>query len=355
MPSQNDARSLVPDYQIKINGSDLKAKELADVMEVHVYQDVDAPAMFTIQFVNWDVASSKVTWSDQKMCREGSEVEIALGYLGKLESLIAGEITGLEPEFRAGEAPTLLVRGYDRLHRLLRGRQSRAFVKIKDSDIAQKISGEAGLTADVTDSQVQLDYVFQNNQTNWDFLRERAYLNGYELFASGKKLVFRPAKINGAAAVTLSLDGELIEFCPCLSTLQQVSQVQVQGWDIANKQAIVGTAKAGDETAQMGDQTGAKSAEKVFGAALHTEMKQPVFTRAEADQTAKGRYNQATLHYITGEGASIGNPAIQAGCVVKVEGAGDRFSGDYYVTAAHHLFSPARGYRTRFHFRRNAS
>ena len=69
-----------------------------------------------------------------------------MGYVNNLEKLISGDITGLEPEFRAEEMPQISIRGYDRRHRLMRGVKSRSFTQVKDSDLAGQIANDAGLT-----------------------------------------------------------------------------------------------------------------------------------------------------------------------------------------------------------------
>ena len=60
------------------------------------------------------------------------------------------------------------------------------------------------------------------------------------------------------------------------------------------------------------------------------------------------------LSYIKGEGICYGRSDLKAGTVVKVEGVGDKFSGQYYVIATKHIWHTEHGYRTRFSYRRNA-
>jgi phage protein D len=55
---------------------------------------------------------------------------------------------------------------------------------------------------------------------------------------------------------------------------------------------------------------------------------------------------------ITGPGTCIGRPDVRAGELVRIEGLGNRFSGDYAVTSAAHTFSPSMGYRTDFQVER---
>ena len=80
-----------------------------------------------------------------------------------------------------------------------------------------------------------------------------------------KTLVFRPASNAESEAVTLTLEDDLLEFYPRLSSMLLVSEVAVRGWDMREKKEIVGQARSGDEVSAMGAQThAAKSRRKYF-------------------------------------------------------------------------------------------
>jgi phage protein D len=62
------------------------------------------------------------------------------------------------------------------------------------------------------------------------------------------------------------------------------------------------------------------------------------------------------LTFISGEGVcSVGHPDLRAGTVIKIAGAGRRFSGPYYLTSTTHTITAKQGYRTTFTVRRNAT
>lgn len=349
------AENLVPVFRVKINGSDIPPRAAADLVTATVHEDVDAPGMFTLQLINYDMARLEVTWSDDKLFNEGNAVEIQMGYVDNLTTIFEGDITGLEHEFSSDEVPKLTVRGYDRRYRLLRGRKIRSYTQMKDSDIARKIAGELGLIAKVEDSRVKLDYVLQHNQSDMDFLQERARRIAYEVVVEDKTLHFRPRQNAAKNALTLrSLD--LIEFYLRSTVLNQLSQVEVRGWDLKEKSAIIGKADKGEIATTMdGSTTGPAAADRAFGKAVSASVDRPVFSQAEADQIALGGINEMALAYITGEGVSIGRTDLRAGTVIRIEGLGKRNSGLYYVTSTTHTYTPARGYRTRFSVRRNAA
>ncbi len=356
MLDSNAIKTLVPSYSVQINGANVSSTVQADLISVAVHQDVQAPDMFTLELVNWDLMKVAVTWSDDDLFAAGVQVQIQMGYVDNLQTLMAGEITGLEPSFSADEVPTLTVRGHDGRHRLLRGNKTRSFTQVKDSDIASQVASSHNLTAQVTDTRVTLDYVLQNNQTDWEFLQERARRIGYEVVVQDKTLYFRPHQNSASAALTLTRDQDLIEFYPRLTTMTQVGQTAVRGWSIKDKAAITAQAVPGDVTANMGGRTtGPSAANNAFGQTEATTVNRPVFSQAEADQIAKGQLNNLSLAYITGEGVCIGRTDLRAGQVIRIDGLGKRFSGLYYVTTAIHTCSPRRGYLTAFTVRRDAA
>jgi phage protein D len=145
MADHDGTRHLVPTFQVRLQGNDLPASAMADLTSVAVYEDLQAPGMFTLQLQSWDMQRQRVTWADDPIFDVGAAVQIRMGYVDHLETLLEGEITGLELEYDAREVLILTVRGYDRRHRLLRGQKTRSFTKMTDSDIARKIAQEQGL------------------------------------------------------------------------------------------------------------------------------------------------------------------------------------------------------------------
>lgn len=348
--------TVVPDISIRVNGREIPSATRHDLLSVIVHEDLNAASMFTIRLHNWDMVKLQYTWSDDSLFAPGNEVEIWMGYVDQLKKIMIGEITSLEPLFLAEEIPTVIVRGMDHRHRLFRGRKTRSFTQAKDSAIAQQIAQQAGLRAKVTDSKVTLEYVLQHNQTDMEFLRHRAGRIGYEVFVESKTLYFQPHRHDSKEAITLSLDNDIMEFCPRLTTISQVGERVVRGWDPKQKKEILGKAAAGQESSTMGGRvTGPKATNSVFGKTSAAHVVTPIFSKAEADQMALGQFNESALTYIEGDGLCLGRNDLHAGMVIAIESAGTRFSGLYYVTAVEHGITFSQGYQTRFTVQRNAS
>ncbi len=347
---------LVPDFEVIISGSTLSTQVAAHVVSVTVDDSLEAAGMFVLEIAGSDAQEKESPWvDDESLFALGNVVEVKMGYRDNLETLIIGEITSLEPEFVFTRLPALIVRGYDRRHRLLQGRKTRTFLQQKDSDIASQIASEAGLTAQAEDSGTVHDYLLQANQSDLDFLRERAQRIQYEVIVEDKSLIFRPAAQAGSETMTLTPDDDLLEFHPRLSSFGQVSEVTARSWNPKDKKEIVGQAKAGDEVSKMGGQSsGAEIIESAFGAVGELMSARPAATQAEADAQAKSRFNELLLDLVMGEGVARGRTDLRAGKVIKIDGVGKRFSGQYYVSSATHRYSPRLGYQTHFTVRRNA-
>lgn len=351
--------ALSPQFKILLEKQPLK--DDSDVLSINVSEDLDAISMFDITLESWDEIKQKLTWIDNDTFTLGSEVEIQMGFEDKLKTVFVGQITGLEPEFSLENNPKLVVRGHDRRHLLLRGKQTRSFAKMSDAAIAKEIAQAHGLTPKVVETKpkVTLESVIQHNQTDFEFLQHRAKRIGYEVMVEGKELHFRPHANDAKEVATFSAKTELLEFLPRLTTMTQMTQVEVRGWSVAEKKAITSIAKAAKETNKMGGKTlGVAQVAKIKGfdkTASHTVIAEPVATQAEADLLSAGQLKDMAIAFITAEGTSQGLADLRAGKMIKVTDAGKQFSGLYYLTSVQHSYSEDNGYETKFTAKRNSS
>ncbi|MBD2251981.1 phage late control D family protein [Nostoc parmelioides] len=356
MANLTNIQLLSPSFKFLIQGKTVEGVADTDISRISVFEDIDVPGMVEISLNSWDLINNKLTWIDHALFDIGKTFEVQMGYGSQLGSLLTGEITALEPEFVQNENPRIVVRGHDFRHRLMRGQQTQSFTKLKDSDIARQIAQKHGLTADVKDSQVILEYVLQHNQTDLAFLQNRAQRIGYEVTIDHKSLKFHPRSHASKPILTLKFDEQLTEFFPRLSSFSQVGQVEVLGWSPTQKQPLRAMAGVGKETTRMaGKATGSQVVKSVFGAAHNSLVDRPISTKAEAEQIAASWFNDMALSYIEGDGVCLGTPDLHAGQVIDITGVGNRFSGQYYVTSVRHTYDRNSGYNTSFTVRRNAS
>ncbi|MGZ4479596.1 MAG: VgrG-related protein [Nocardioidaceae bacterium] len=272
--------------------------------------------------------------------------------------LITAEVTALEAEFDATGTFTV-IRGFDPAHRLFRGRRTETYTQVTASDVAKKVAQRAGLSLGTIDStSTVFDHVSQGGVSDWDFLAGLAGEIGHEVAVKDGKFEFRaprPAQeapatgAPGSEPLLLRQGGDLVRFRAVVTSAEQVKEVQVRGWDVAQKRALVGTAPAKTRSAQLSAQ-GATPADlaKVFGDPVYVATDVPYRKQAEVDAAAKALAEQIAGAFAEFEGVARGNPRIQAGAAIAVDNLGAPFDGKYVVTTSRHTYDQTSGYSTHF-------
>ncbi|HLH74614.1 MAG TPA: type IV secretion protein Rhs, partial [Chloroflexota bacterium] len=286
-----DAREFTSTVHIKVNGARLSDDRMRRVSEVVVEQSLHLPDMCVIRMhdVGDDTNPGRVAYFknlDADAFPIGAEVEIEMGRQAEPSAVFKGEITTVELDIGLGHAPMLVIRGFARSHRLHRGRQSKSYLNVTDSDVVSKIGQEVGLQVQVDPTTTVHDYLFQTNQTNWEFLKERASRVGYELFVDDRTLHFRKPKNGQEMASELKLWENLLSLRVKVTSAFQAESVVVRSWDPKTKEAVVGTASKGKLAPSTGiGKTGAQMASE-FGSATVYIVNRPVGSQSEADALA---------------------------------------------------------------------
>lgn len=332
----------VSDFYLQLDGADAPVQMMRDVLSISVESSMHLPDVATIV-----LNDQRLKWVDDSALEVGKKLVVKVKDVRTTETIFDGEIVEIEPGFEAGGLH-VMIRAFDRLHRLARGRQSRTFLNVTDGDIIQKVAQEAGLRAKVGSTTQVHDYIIQWNQTNLEFLQERARALGYLLYVDGETLHCESPE-SRASAVELEWARDLVTFRPRLSTIGQVSSVSVRGWDAKTKKEVIGQASNGTTRPQIGVQkSGGQTAQTAFNIQAREQVSdRAISVQAQADTLAQAIMNEREARFIEAEGTASGNPKIVAGAKVKIGNVGTRFSGTYMVTGATHHYD-ADGYTTEF-------
>ncbi len=252
------------------------AELLKDILQISIEESLHLPAMFSLIIHNSyipTIAQNK-PWRYSEDGKSLFEIgkKIRLGFVSSTtgdshfkdefeDFLLEGEITAIEAHFNEKSEAPIIVRGYDLSHRLHRGRYNRSFLNQTDSDIVKKIAKEVGInTHKIEDSGELHEYVFQENQTNMEFLRERAAMIGYELFIQDNKLHFHKPK--SEKYLNLEWLKNLSSFNVRVASAEQVSEVEVRSWDYTQKKVISATIKSAKVVTETGNKKGSSASTK---------------------------------------------------------------------------------------------
>jgi phage protein D len=360
-------RYYAPAFRIHVNGSRLKANISAEITDVQVVSKPDTLDEFTFTIANPMPTMRWTHTDDADLFREGSAVKISMGYVDDLQHMIEGEITKISTNFPQDGIPTVTIGGNTLLHRLQGTNNTRTFQGVSDKDIVEKIAQEANLQAEAEDPQIQYEYVMQANQTDLDFLRQRAKKLHFEILVHNNKLIFRRSQEVNANTYTLiwahtqkavamgSQALPISTFSLAMNPSAPASTVEGRAYDPKTKQAIVSTAGSADQSSPMG---GTQKGGDVPKAAYkrpskHVHVITPFPSKSECTEFCKGEYNNKAMGLITGTADTIGVPDLRGGQIITLLGVGQRFEGCYRIDeATHHISND--GYQTSLTLRRNA-
>jgi phage protein D/phage baseplate assembly protein gpV len=342
---------------VVVDGAELDDQTNSHVEEVVVDDQVGMPAMFAIT-----MQDPRRNILDLSGLRVGAAVEISIAGQGSSsdDPLVKGEVVAVECDYDE-IGSRVVIRGYSPAHRLHRGRHTRTFVNVTDSDIVTKVAGDAGLDLGIVQETSEVhEHVAQANVSDWEFLSARARAIGYELAVADGKLEFgKPTQAAGAPGPEgADADGDsrdprlliygdnLYAFHGRLSAAEQVSEVMVRGWDDTRKEAVSATAPAATVAATL-DLADPASLAGFFGETTFIAVDQAIGTEREADAAAKALAERIGSAFAQADGMAAGNTALRAGVAVRIMGVSDDFSGSYVLSQTRHVID-SHGYRTHF-------
>ncbi len=383
-----------PDYRIRMNGQDLPAGLRSSISSVRYSDGVNASDRVEIGFANPDLrwlsehirglgfqpfptgirigALGTATAGAPGLFDLDNRLALSLGYApDQLEEVFKGEVTGLQVSFPGGGMPTMTLIAHDYLHRLGEGTAARGFGPLADGLVAIILAAENLLiplidpaVMAVSTAMTALNVIFKGTGTkqgapgagesDLDLLKRIAASYDADFWVEGDVLYlarFIPKEY--APRLTLAWGESLIDFSPQVSSVGQVAAVSMTftlrelrlsflvtvGWDF-DREALSVTVVPGEA---------AKGAKAISGPSYQI-VDQPIASPADIATSALvilRQLRQKLNQRMTGSGTAIGNPAIRAGAMIRLEGLGPDFSGDYRVSSATHSLDSS-GYRTSF-------
>jgi phage protein D len=356
---------------VLVGGTALSGVAAAGLARTEVDTHPLLPAMFVLSFEDLTGAALDAAGLDI-----GVEVQVQAGS-DEASRLITGEVTAIEGYYQ-GLVGRTVVRGYDLCHRLQRARRTRSFDNATDSDIAQEIAKGAGLPiGEITATDTVHEHLLQCNQTDWEFLAQRAAEIGFEFGMVDGKFGFRKAATlaqSGEGAPELALPGTLLRFEPRVTAGNLTPDVEVRVWDPLKatlstaspvRTATGGTSaaspkdldevvglftKSGDDAEGGGsDDPSSQTGEDLGAPPSKTAYVVSGLPVASAEASASALAASVGGSFAEAEGNAVGNPAIRPGATVKVTGVPKRFPATWLVTRARHVFDlTENGYRTEF-------
>ena len=329
-------------YNVTVGSTTFKQQQPNGMLQLVVEDHVD---MSSVCQITVSTAEAQPTGS----YGIGDKVSVKLT---SEESIFDGEVVSIRHSFQAQGTSSIVLEAIDHIHRLGRGRKTRFWNDMTDSDVVKEVAAEAQLEVDAEGTTETHSYILQRNESNVAFLKRLAARNDFQLRVEPGKILFKTAE-TGGQTTQIAAGAGLISMSVNYNSAELVQEVVVRGWDIKTKKEIVGKATAADVAAIGQGGKGGEHA-SVFGEATAYITDIPISSQSAADQVAKAEMERIARRFCKGKCSIIGDDSVRAGTVIEFSNIGSSLGGKFYVISTRHMIAPSSGYRTEVSFCSNS-
>lgn len=329
-----------------------------DIVDVEVEDDVAAASVFRLRVAIAQRRDGSWKHLDDQRFAVWRRVRLEAGYPGSAETIIDGYVTHVEARL-SSEDPYLEISGFDVSAAMDLEEKQRAWANKKDHEIAQEIFSSYGLSYEVEDTVATHEddvATILQNESDIRLLRRLAARNGFECHVRAGTGFFRSPNMQDPPQKLLAVEfGAETNVSDLLIRVDgtHATEAEIRRIDPFEKreeaEALSASPRRGLGARSLADLRRGQPAGRVL------VRNQPSAVAREMQTRLRHAYDGAT-GFVTVEGevdSRAYRGVLRARRLVTIKGAGESFSGLYYVTRVRHTFT-ADGYRQYFNAYRNA-
>ena len=321
-------------FTILIDGTAIPGS--VQVTGVVVNREANRISTAKVMLLDGDAAAQDFPLSSGDLFVPGKELEIQVGYESDEASIFKGVITQQSIKIREGGPASLSVMCRDKAWVMTRGEHNRYFFEVTDADVLEELISGAGLSADISDTDsVDHPVLVQYQSTDWDFVVNRAEVNGSLVFTEdGTVRIATPDLGQGPVETVLQYGENLLAFDAEIDGRSQYEAVTGTSWDPANQEPVETEGSAPSENKHGNLDSGKLAGDLgVPDIALHHDGQV-----AETELTAwtSAKLLKSRLTRMRGTAKAQGSAEFLPDTVVTIQGLGDRYNGDAYLTGVQH-------------------
>lgn len=333
------------EFTIKVDGAEVPRGN--HLLAATVTKAANKISWARLAYLDGSAAASDFPLSNDTKFIPGATIEVLAGAVDNPSTLFKGIVVRQSLKIRDHAAPQLVVECRHDAAKLSVGRKNAYFINQTDSDILSSLISAAGLTADVESTTVTHPQQVQYRASDWDFIVSRARANGKVVLTNGDGVAVKAPSVSGAAAVTLQFGATVIELDAEIDARRQFSAVKGISWD-PSQQALV-SADATDPGITSPGNLSASDLANVVSLSSY-DLRHGAIAEDEAKAWADAEWLQSQINRVSGRAKCEGVATIQPGDVASLQGVGDRYSGNVYVTGVRHDFDQVDGWKTHVQF-----
>ncbi|MEM8998645.1 MAG: type VI secretion system tip protein VgrG [Bacteroidota bacterium] len=312
-----------------------------EVLSIRTEQFVNRVAEAEIVLRDGNTAKQTFAISDSDTFKPGNEIEIKLGYENLNDSVYKGVVVKQAIKIENNDAK-LVVTLKDKTLALTLTRKNGIFTDVKDQELITEIAQDYGVTANVDSTTVLHKEIVQYYATDWDFIVNRAEVNGLMVITDSGSLTVAKPNVSAAPELQLQYGYDIMEFDGELDATYQYSGVAGNSWDIASQSVIDATATEPTVNDQ-GDISGATLANVLNAGTNELRTTAPIDEEA-IQEWADAALLKSRLSQYKGDIIFQGSAKAKVNSTIKLLGLGNRFNGNALITGVVHTIADGQWY-----------
>ncbi|MEC3881890.1 type VI secretion system tip protein VgrG [Parapedobacter sp. 10938] len=307
-----------------------------NVVDIEVESSLNKIPTATLTIADGNPYEQDFEVSSSGLLAPGKFVEIRLGYDGDNITVFKGIITANGHQIQDLQSLFVVTCKHETV-RMTVTRNSRYYAEMKDSDVAEQLFSENGISDyDVATTDVIHEQLLQSQVSDWDFMMTRLDVNGLYYSVDGGKIVVQKPDEDVPSVFTLTYGHNIVSFDAAVDARLQTPAVVGYAWDHTN-QAVTSSEGAVGPSAYAGSLSTDDLA-AIMGKPLEIRLSGAMETQEVQSLTNAKRTKQA-LAKIKGKVAFSGESIVIPGSFLTLSGLGEQFNGKVFVSAVRHNYA----------------
>jgi Rhs element Vgr protein len=335
MANPTDTSGNLITFIVSVGGSPVSGS--LSIYSVHIDNKVNRIGRATITILDGDPATQDFAASSSSTFVPGATVTIEAGYNTSTKVIFTGIISGQSIRIDPVIGSALVVECRDEAVKMIVGRKCLTFSQQKDSDIITSIIGTySGLSSNVTATTTTWPEQVQYYATDWDFVLARAEANGMIVTTINGTVTVATPDANTSSVLTVGNGTGLLEFNADMDAISQLGSVTSSTWDFTQQQVI--TAEAENSLAGPGN-ISSQTLSQVVGLSTYQLQTSGALQVADLTDWSNAQLIKSEFAKLRGVAKFQGSNLVDPANYITLQGLGDRFNGDHFVSGVEHDLS----------------
>ncbi|NER12057.1 type VI secretion system tip protein VgrG [Leptobacterium flavescens] len=302
------------------------------ILSISVIKEINRVPSAKIILKDGDSADESFRISEEEEFLPGKSINIKIGRDGENEQVFKGVIIKHGIRVKESGETELILDCRDEAVKMTIGRHNRYYENSKDSEIMEEVIGRySGLSHEVDVTSITHLEMVQHHCTDWDFLLMRADANAKFVTADDGKINIKSPETNTDPALAVLFGSTLIDFEAEMDARHQWTSVEAKSWNYSGQDLFEHTLNSVPL-----NEPGNISGENLSGTISPETFELRHTGQAieeELQEWTKAIMQRSRLSKIQGRAKFIGFREIKPGQLIELQGIGDRFTGNAFVSA----------------------